>query len=109
SPRGQLEQAKELLEQLGVVVPGASADQVAIDDAYPVNIFAANLRHVESALRHGRQRASLQHARGGGDLDAVTDDRHRFFHVEEVTSDAEQVLVVAQVFRRPPAAEEEAG
>src|SRR3954470_12854412 len=45
---GTLQEANELLEQFRVVVPGAGADKIAVDDTWPINILAADLGDVES-------------------------------------------------------------
>jgi len=47
-------------------------------------------------------------AGGRGDLGAVADPADRLFRFEEVPGDSQQVLLVTQVLRRPPAAEEDA-
>ena len=68
----------------GRAVPGSAADEVAVDGAGPIDVFAAELRDVERTLGDGGQGTSLQHAGGGRDFHAVADDRHRLPCVEEV-------------------------
>ena len=91
-------------------MPGAAADQVAVDDAGLVDEDAAEGRHVQRAFGHGGHFASaLERARGRHDLHAVAGHGHRLVFLEEVARDAHQVLVVAQILRRAAAREEEAG
>src|SRR5262249_29683348 len=82
----------EVFDQGRIVVPGPDADQVAIDDAIAIDVDAAELRDIEGALGPRGQGAAPKHAGRRGDLDAVTDHRHRLVRLEKVARDAQQVL-----------------
>src|SRR3569833_1437506 len=97
----------EFAHQRRVIMPGAGADQVAIDDVIAVDVFRAALLDVELALGDGGQRAALDDTGGGEDLDAVADHGDGLVLFEEVTGDAEEVFVVAQILRRTSAGNEE--
>lgn len=107
-PHIPLEHRHELLHQPGVVHPHAGADEVAVHDHALVHVVRAALLGVELALRHGCDRAALDDIGGGENLDAVADAGDGLVRGEEVARDAEQVFVVAQIFRRAPAGDEQA-
>ena len=64
------------------------------------------LGDVHRALGHGRHAAALHAVRGDDDLHAVAHARHRLVLLEKILSDADEILVVADVLRRAPPAEE---
>src|SRR5690349_18729299 len=73
----RLQQSEEGLEHRGVVVPGAAAHQVAVDDRRLVDVLGSPLFAVELALGDRRYAAALDHARGRQDFDAVADGADR--------------------------------
>ena len=107
-PRASLSNLIHGPDVVAVVVIGASADQVAVDDARLVDEHAAADLEVELALGHGRHAAALDAAGAGGDLHAVAHAGNGLAGLEEVPRDPQQVFVFANVFRRPASAEEDA-
>jgi hypothetical protein len=90
-------------------VPGAGGDEVAVYDDGPVYIEGAALLRVHRAFGDGGYRAAGNAVGGGEDFDPVADGGDRLLGLEEMPRDAQQVLVLAQVFRRTPTGNEETG
>ena len=92
-----------------VVVEGAAGEQVAVDDAGLVDEDAAAHLEVEPALGDAGHPPPADAVGPGRNFDAVADAGDRPVVVEEVLGDADQVGIVADIFRRPAAGEEDAG
>ena len=100
-----LEQRNPRADEAAAVVKGASADQVAVDDAGSVDEGATGYLKIKSALGHGRHLAALHTAGVGRNLNAVADTGHRLVFGKEMPGDADEILVVADVLRRPATTE----
>lgn len=88
-------------------MPGARGDEVARDDDRLIDIGRAAALGVELALGDRRDGSAAQHPRGGEDLDAVADARDGQVAREERPHDAHEIRIVAEVFGRAPAGEDE--
>ena len=84
-----------------MVVIRSAAHKVAVHDARLVDKRAPADFEVELALWDRRHLSPLYAVGIRGNLDTVTYTRDGFVFLEEVTRDAHQVLIVAQVFGRP--------
>ena len=93
---------------MAVVVEGAAGEQVAVDDAGLVDEDAAADLEIELALGHGGHAPAADAIGPGRNFDAVTDTCDGETVVEEVLGDADQVGIVADIFGRPAAGEEDA-
>ena len=91
-----------------VVVEGAAADQVAVDDARFVDEDAAADFEVEFTFGDGGHLSAADTVSVGRDLDAVADAATGFVGVEHGLGDADKVFVVTDVLRGAAAAEEDA-
>ena len=94
---------------MAVVVEGAAGDEVAVHHARFVHVDAAADLEIELALRHGGHPAAFHAAGARGDLHAVADAGDGQVLLEEMARDAQQRLILAEVFGRAAAAEEDAG
>jgi hypothetical protein len=94
--RGSLFQhLDELLEQGGVIMPGTGADHIAVHQAVPIYVLAADLRNIEGALATVVSVRPLRQPGRSRNLDAMADHRHRLVGLEKVSGDPQQVLIVA--------------
>lgn len=92
---------------MSVVVEGASADEVAIDHAGFIDEDATTDFEIELALGYGGHFAALHAAGVGGDLHTVADTGDGLVVFEEVSRDANEVFVVADVLRSATTGEED--
>ena len=88
---------------VAVIVPGATAHEVTIDDAWFVDENPAADFQIETAFRNGGHAASFNAAGESGNLHAVADTRDWLVDFEEITRDAYKIFVVANIFRSPSA------
>ncbi len=91
-----------------MVVPGATAHEIAVDHGGRIDVDAAGHLEIEPALRHRRHPPPPDAVGIGGHLHAVADAGDGLAGGEEVPRDAGEVGVVADVFRGAAAAEEDA-
>ena len=84
-------------------MPGPGGDQVAIDHRRLIHVGCAALLDIEGALGDRRKRPAADAAGRGENLDAVTERGHRLTGLEEMPSEPQQVLVIAEILRGPAA------
>ena len=84
---------------MSVVVEGAAADKVAINHARFVHKNPAANFQIKSAFHHCRHPTAPHTVSIGGNLNTMTDTGYRFAGRKEMASDANKVLVVANVLR----------
>ena len=92
-----------------VVMERTAADEVSIDDAGFVDEDAAADFEVEAAFGNGGHAAAANAVCIGGNFNAMADAGHRFTGGEEVFGGADQIGIVADVFRGAAAGEQNAG
>ena len=92
---------------MAVIPKGAPADEVAVDDAGFVDKNAAAHFEVKLRLRHRGHPAALHAIGAGDDFHAVAHTGDGRVLLEKVTRDAQQILVLANVFRRAATAEKD--
>src|SRR5688572_11157162 len=90
---------------MAMIVIGASADQISIDDTRCIDKNTAADFQVKAALGHSRHSAALHAVGIGRYFDAVANTANRLIPFKEVLGNPQQVLVVTQVFRGSAAAE----
>ena len=93
---------------MAAVVIGATAAEVAIDDARLRNENATTNLEVELALRHGRHLPTAHAIGVRRNLHTVTNGGDRFVLREEILRDANQILIVSDVLWSPPTGEQDA-
>ena len=93
---------------LPVIVPHATADQIAIDDARFIDEDAAADFEVKLAFPNAGHAAPFDHACATRDFNAVTDAGNGFVVFKEIARDANEVGIVADVFGGATAREEDA-
>ncbi len=102
---------KELRQPGGVRRPGRRGHQVAVGVGLvdrDVGVLAAGKAHFRRTGRVGRAGPAFQHAGCGQQLSAVADCGDRLVGAGEVTHDLQHAFVQAQVFRSPPARDDQA-
>ena len=105
---GLIEEGDPLADELTTVVVGAATDEVSVHHAGLIHEGAAADLEVETALRDGSHAAPAHAVSIGGNFHPVADASNRFFLGKEMSRDADEILVVADVFRGPSPAEEDA-
>ncbi len=93
---------------MAAVVVGAAAVHGLVDHAGFVDVNAAAHFEVELALGHRRHAQTLDDAGARGDLDTVADAGHRVAVLPKPARDAQQVLILPDVFRRATTTEKDA-
>ena len=94
---------------MSVIVEGAAADEVAVDDAGFVDEGAATDFEVELAFGDGGHTATFDAAGAGGNLDAVTHAGDGEVVFEEVLGHGDECGVIANVFGGAAAGVHDAG
>ena len=84
-----------------MVVVGSAGNQVSVDDAGFVYEGASTNFQIELALWHSSHASTANAVGMSRDFHAVTDGGDRFVLFEKIAGDADEVLVVANVFRCP--------
>ena len=93
---------------LSVVVPHAAADQIAVDDARFIDEDAAADFEVKLTFPNAGHATPFYYACATRNFNAVADAGNGFVVFKEIARDANEVGVVADVFRGASAREEDA-